>query len=78
MVTTYRNYVLLYSLKNVVKEVATCVFYLWKEKTIALHPGISKQDVVFHTSTQEKKKKQDKQSCLRDYKVFGIYKWCYD
>ena len=57
MVTTYRNYVLLYSLKNVVKEVATCVFYLWKEKTIALHPGISKQDVVFHTSTQEKKKK---------------------
>ena len=28
MVTTYSNYVLLYSLKNVVKEVATCVFYL--------------------------------------------------
>ncbi|CAH3163176.1 unnamed protein product [Porites evermanni] len=28
MVTIYRNYVLLYSLQNVVKEVTTCVFYL--------------------------------------------------
>ena len=52
MVTIYRDYVLLYSLRNVIKEVA-----IYKRKiTIALHPGKCKQDVVFHI-TQGKKGK---------------------
>ena len=32
MVTIYRNYVVLYSLRDVIKEVSTCVYNLWNEK----------------------------------------------
>ena len=63
MVTIYRNYVLLYSLRD------RHLYLLFiKGKNIALHPGKCKQDVVFHI-TQEK----NGQSCLRDYKILGIY-----